>query len=291
MRLAVSMYSYHGAVRDGRLDLPGFIRRAKLDGADGVELLDFFYKDNGLDADALVVSRAQAKEALAETGLPVPIFSVGNNLAQPDPRERQAQINRIRFGVDEARSYGAGVVRVFAGDVRQGVTFEEARAWIIDGLSEAADYAHERSIKLALENHGQLAGRGEQVREIIEEVRQRTGHDALGANPDFGNFVLVDDAPADAVRAEASLAYMAHFKDFALAPSDYREWTFTSLGGKRYLGCVVGEGVVDLPGCLTALREAGFDGWLSVEYEGVEDCLTGAPRSIAAAKALLSGTA
>lgn len=291
MRLAVSMYSYHGAVRDGRLDLAGFIRRAKDDGAEGVELLDFFYKDNGQDADALVASRAEAAEALDETGLPVPIFSVGNNLAQADPAERRAQVDRIRFGVDEARHYGAEVVRVFAGDVSDGVTFADARAWIVDGLCDASRYAHERYIKLALENHGQLAGRGEQVREIIEEVRQRTGIDALGANPDFGNFVLVDDSPAEAVRAEASLAYMAHFKDFALAPADYKEWTFTSLGGTRYLGCVLGEGVVDLPGCLLALRDGGFDGWLSVEYEGVEDCFTGAPRSIAAAKALLSGTA
>lgn len=290
MRLAVSMYSYHGAVRDGRVDLPGFIYRAKADGADGVELLDFFYNGNGLDADALIRDRDAALAALAETGLPVPIFSVGNNLAQPDPAERQAHVDRIRFGVDEALHFGAEVVRVFAGDVREGVTFEDARAWIVDGLCEAADYAQERGIKLALENHGKLAGRGEQVRALIEEVRNRTGHDALGANPDFGNFVLVDDSPADAVRAEAAFAYMAHFKDFSEAPADYADWTFTSLSGGRYLGCGVGEGIVDLPGCIAALKEVGFEGWLSVEYEGTEDCLAAVPRSIARAKALLSGT-
>lgn len=290
MRLAVSMYSYFGAVRDGRLDLPTFIHRAKRDGADGVELLDFFYRDNGRDAEARDHDRGLAALALAETGLPVPIFSVGNNLAQPDAADREAHIDRIRFGVDEALHYGAGVVRVFAGDVREGVTFDDARAWIVEGLCRGADYAHERGIKLALENHGKLAGRGEQVRALIEEVRDRTGHDALGANPDFGNFVLVDDSPAEAVRAAAPLAYMAHFKDFAEAPSDSLEGTFASLGGKRYVGACVGEGVVDLAGCLGALHEAGFNGWLSVEYEGTEDCLTAVPRSIAAAKALLSGT-
>lgn len=291
MRLAVSMYSYYGAVKDGRLDIPSFIHRAKADGADGVELLDFFYRDNGRDAEALVRDRALAKEALAESGLPIPIFSVANNLAQPDPKDRVLHVDRIRFGVDEALEYRAQTVRVFAGDVRDGITFEDARTWIIEGLCQAADYAHERGIRLALENHGQLAGRGEQVRDLIDEVRQRTGHAAFGANPDFGNFVLVDDSPADAVRAEAAYAYMAHFKDFIEAPADYAEWTFNSLAGKRYLGCVVGEGVVDLAGCIRALDEAGFDGWLSVEYEGVEDCLTAVPRSIAAAKALLTGTA
>ncbi|MCC7434364.1 MAG: sugar phosphate isomerase/epimerase [Methanoregulaceae archaeon] len=290
MRLAVSMYSYFGAVKDGRIDLPSFIHRAKADGAEGVELLDFFYKDNGRDEEARDHDRGLAALALAETGLPVPIFSVGNNLAQSDPADREAQVDRIRFGVDEALHYGAGVVRVFAGDVREGITFEDARAWIVEGLCSGADYAHERGMKLALENHGKLAGRGEQVRALIEEVRDRTGHAALGANPDFGNFVLVDDSPADAVRAEAAFAYMAHFKDFSEAPASHEGWAFTSLAGKRYLGSCLGEGVVDLAGCLDALRDAGFDGWLSVEYEGTEDCLTAVPRSIARAKALLSGT-
>ena len=31
--------------------------------------------------------------------------------------------------------------------------------------------------------------------------------------------------------------------------------------------CALGDGVVDIPGCLEALREIGFDGWISIEHE------------------------
>lgn len=287
MRIAVSMYSYNAAVQAGRLDLPGFIREASQAGADGVELLDYYYPSGGQDAEGVERSRAAAKEALAETGLPVPIFSVGNNFAKPDPQERESQVGRIRFGVDEALAYGAGVVRVFAGDVAPGLTFDQVRVWIVEGLASASIYAHERGVRLALENHGKLAGRGDQVRGLIDDVRAICGNDALGANPDTGNFLLVDQPSHEAIVQVAPVAIMVHFKDFAPAPADYEGWTYESLAGKRYLGACVGEGLVELEMCINNLRDAGFDGWLSVEYEGLEDPLVAVPRSIANARRFL----
>ena len=31
---------------------------------------------------------------------------------------------------------------------------------------------------------------------------------------------------------------------------------------------------MNVPECLKTLRAAGYDGWLSVEFEGIEDCIT-----------------
>ena len=283
MRLAVSMYSYNAAVNDGRLDIPAFIREAKRIGADGVELLDFYYKDLG----RLAEDRQAAKDALAETGLPVPIFSVANNFAKTEPGEREEQLRRITFGVDEALEYGAGVVRVFAGDLAEGITFDQARAWIVEGLTEASAYAHRHGIRLALENHGKLAGRGDQIRDLILDVRQRAGNDALGANPDTGNFLLVDQPSHEAIAQVAEFANMVHFKDFVAAPEGYEGWTFASLGGAKFLGSCIGEGLVDLGRCVSTLKDAGFDGWLSLEYEGPEDPLSAVSRSLENARRYL----
>ena len=259
MKLSVSMYCYVRAVQEGRLDLVGFVREAKRIGADGVELLDFFYKDPNSEREAV-------KAALVENGLPCPIFSVANNFVKPTAEERSAQTDRIRFGVDEAVFYGAQTVRVFAGDVTEGVTFEQARTWIVDGLAVAADYAQERGKRLALENHGKLAGRSDQVRGLIEDVRAKCGHDAMCANPDTGNFVLVDQDSLEAVGDLAEVAAMVHFKDFVRGPGPY-----VSLAGTAFQGTVIGEGEVDLGGCVAALKQRGFQGWLSLEYEGTGD--------------------
>ena len=268
MRLGVSMWSYYRPWKEGRIDIPGFVREAKKIGAEGVELLDFFYKDADAERDAI-------QEALDETNLPVPIFSVANNFAKLTQEERDAQLKRIQFGVDEARRWGSKTVRVFAGDVAEGITFDQARNWIIEGLAEASKYAHERKVKLALENHGTLAGRAEQVRGLIDAVRSRSGNDALGANPDLGNFVLVNQLSHEAVSDLAPLANMVHFKDFNLG-----EGPFVALDGTKYIGAAVGEGVVNLEQCLLELRVGKFDGWLSVEYEGAEDSFTAVPRCL-----------
>src|SRR3954453_18297312 len=104
MKIGVSMWSYVHAHKLGKLDIPAFIHEAKRAGADGVELLDFFYRD-------VVTDRQNAMQALKETGMPSPIFSISQNFAKPPAEERRAQLEKIKFGVDEAMHYGSGVVR------------------------------------------------------------------------------------------------------------------------------------------------------------------------------------
>jgi sugar phosphate isomerase/epimerase len=273
------MWSYFRPWKAGDLDIPGFVREAKRAGAEGVELLDFFYKN----AEA---ERPLIKAALEETGLPVAIFSVAQNFAKAEPAQRIAELEKIKFGVDEALFYGAGVVRVFAGDVAEGITYDDARHWIIEGLSFASEYAHARGIDLALENHGTLAGKGDQVAELIDDVRARAGNDALGANPDTGNFLLIDPPSHLAVAKVAPFAKMVHFKDFRYAQHPEEGFAYGP-EGKRFVGTALGEGEVDLGACIAALKNVGFDGWLSLEYEGEEDPFTAVPRSLEIAKRFL----
>ena len=59
--------------------------------------------------------------ALAETGLPVGVYSVANNFVKPDAAERAASVQKITDGVDNALHFGAKTVRVFAGDITAGI--------------------------------------------------------------------------------------------------------------------------------------------------------------------------
>jgi len=277
MRLGVSMWSYFHAWKAGRINIQSFIEHAAASGAEGVELLDFFYQGE------VAAGRELARAGMEATGLPVPIFSVSNNFAKADPAERLAQVDQIKFGVDEANHYGAKVVRVFAGDVAEGITFDQARGWIIEGLRLAAEYAKAQGVKLALENHGTLAGKSAQVRGIIDDV----GVSSLGANPDTGNFLLVGQDSAAAIADLAPVANMVHFKDFRRALPNYEGFAYYAQDGTKYVGTSLGEGDVDLAKCITHLHEAGFTGWLSLEFEGEEDPLTAVPRSLESARRFL----
>lgn len=270
------MWSYYAVWKRGEMDIPGFIQECKRLGVDGVELLDFFWKDRAAETPAV-------RAALAETGLSVGVYSVSNEFVNPNAEERAAQVAVIKAGVDSALEYGAKVVRVFGGNVREGVTYEQGLAWIIEGLSAAAEYAYANGITLALENHGLLAGKSAQVETILRAVASP----ALKANPDTGNFLLTHEASHDAVERLATRAAMVHFKDFQIMPDDYTGFAYTSIEGFKLAGTAIGEGEVSLEDCVRSLREAGFDGWLNIEYEGAEDPLTAVARSVAYTKQLL----
>ncbi len=277
MKLSVSMYSCVRAVRAGQLDLMSFVDYAAAQGVAGVELLNIFWTDPEREIP-------QVKRRIADAGLEVAAYSINNDFIRPDANDRAAELTGVKRGVDIARELGVNLLRVFSGDAREGVSHQQGMGWILEGLSAGAEYAAERGVTLALENHGRFAGRSDQVRHIIDSV----GSPALRLNFDTGNFLLVGQDSVEAARELAPWAVLAHLKDMRPAEADDTGHIFTDPSGRRLTGSVVGAGLVDLAGVIRALRDGGYAGWLSLEFEGAEDALTlGVPRSLAHARRLL----
>ena len=277
MKLGLSMYSYVRAYQSGQIDIPGFIQESKRLGVQGVELLDFFWRDPTRDLP-------EVRAALQDTGLPVGVYSVANNFVQAGEAARAEEVKKITDGVDYAVQFGAKAVRVFSGNLAPEYTYEQCLLWIIAGLKEAAAYAYDQGVTLALENHGQLAGRSEQVELILNSVASP----ALKANPDTGNFLLVHQASHLAVAALAHRAAMVHFKDFRVVPDNYAGFAYVGTEGLKFAGTAIGEGEVDLVDCVSSLHQAGFDGWLNIEYEGEEDPFSAVSRSVGYTRQLLA---
>ncbi|MEM4407587.1 MAG: sugar phosphate isomerase/epimerase family protein [Candidatus Caldarchaeum sp.] len=281
-KLALSMWSYVRAWRRGDIDIPGFLEVAKGMGIAGVELLDVFFAD-----DAKWMAQTKEVAHLARSmGMQLPIFSVSNDFTEEGKESYTRNLEKVQKGIERAVLLGAEVVRVFAGGGENVQDHQVAYARVVEGLSSASEYAKSRGVRLALENHGRFAGRGDQVITLIREVRAKTRTATLGSNPDPANFLLADEEPHSGVSMVAPVAYMAHLKDFAPAHED-KGHVFISMEGKRYVGVPLGDGIVPLRKCLQTLREAGFRGWVSVEYEAEEDERTGIPKSLAVARNIL----
>ncbi|MBE3597501.1 MAG: sugar phosphate isomerase/epimerase [Limnochordaceae bacterium] len=233
MKSAVSMWSLHREAYAGRLDVAGFVRWAQGAGFGAVELLDVFWKDEPREVPEI-------RALVDQTGLVVAAYDATNDFAWPDAARRAEQVQRVRRAVDTAVRLAAPVVRVFSGDLKPDVRWEDARGWVIEGLRECAGYARQAGVVLALENHGKLAGRSEQLLDIVRSVNSP----ALRLNLDPSNFVLAHEDPLQAVRLLAGLAVHAHVK-----------------GGDEVPWQAVAE----------ELRRAGFQGYLSIEFEGQGD--------------------
>lgn len=271
------MWSVVQTVKAGQMTLPQFIDFVAAQQAQGVELLDYFWTDEAAEIP-------QVKRQIADVGLEMAVYSIGNDFFYADEADRKRQLDALKHGVDVANQLEVGLMRVFSGHHREGHTLEEGYQWIIEGLSAGAEYAHSKGVILALENHGLMAGRSDQVKQMIEEVNSP----ALRANLDTGNFLLVGQNPTEAARELADLVALVHLKDFRKADPGQTTHVYTGLDGVGYTGEVTGKGMVDLKAIIDILRQANYTGWLSLEYEGAADPITiGVPQSLQAARELI----
>ncbi|MGB9681624.1 MAG: sugar phosphate isomerase/epimerase family protein [bacterium] len=278
MRLGVSIWSLHRLYFSGEMDTVKFIEYAGTLEIDGVELLDSFWKNREEEF-------SKVKEALAKYNLEVGAYAISNDFVSDDRTQREKELEKIYNGVDMALKLNTNIVRVFSGNLREPYPYEQAKEWIIEGLSEGAKYAEKHNVILALENHGLLAGRSSQVKEIIETV----GSKSLRATIDIGNFLLVNQSPVEAVRELAPLASHIHLKDFKIVGEEYQGQAYKGIGGVRLVGAIVGEGEVDLTEVLKILHNTGYKGYLSLEFEGSEDPKYGTEESIKNTKKILKG--
>jgi sugar phosphate isomerase/epimerase len=261
VKVGVTIYSLHQYCESGRMSVADFIDFCAGLGMDGVDLGYYWH-----DVDREL---PEARQRLDRHHLEVGAYIVGNNFAQPTAERLDAEVARVKRAVDEAVALGARTLRIFVGD-QSGAMYAQVRERVLPPLRTVADYATAHHVVLAVENHGTLAGRADEILDILRSVDSPF----LRANVDIGNWMAVGEDPVDSTQRVAPYAALCHVKDVRREDG-------------RLVPCAVGEGDVDLVGCFAALREGGYDGYLSVEYENPEDATEGTRCSVAATRRAL----
>ena len=262
MRIGVMAYSFAGALRRGEMTLPRVLEFVAALGVREVELVD-------AQVDALGVE--PVRDRLRALGLSVSCYDIVRaDPVQSTEAERQAAEAKLRAGLDDAASLGAGVTLVVPGPYRVGVERERAKAELAATLTRLTGYAAERGIALTIEDFGVEAATGCTSDSLLELCRAAPG---LGVTYDSGNFVFGGQSPLEAWDTLAPLVRHVHVKDFVVAKPEraaadrYRR----SLSGEAYMGAVLGHGLIANAEIVARIRAGGYGGSLSVEYEGPDD--------------------
>jgi sugar phosphate isomerase/epimerase len=268
--IAASSYSFHRLVKSGELKLLDAARLAREAGADAIE----FALGGSLSPPLSAPMAADLARTATDSGMPITGICIAAELLRGDQTARQAAINAVLVQLEAAASMG---VKRFRHDATLGPengdlsdrAFDEAIALLAPACHAIAEYAAALGIRSSIENHGRFVQHAERVLRLIRAVE----HPSFGLTFDIGNSLF---APQDPVRAAALLAPKAitvHVKDFQIHPSataganDPGLWP-TWPGGPFVRGCIVGEGDLDVPGCIAAVVVAGFEGPFVVEFEG-----------------------
>ena len=110
----------------------------------------------------------------------------------------------------------------------------------------------------------------------VEEMILAVGHENYGWLVDIGNFACADEDSVQAVGIAAPYAFHVHAKDFLKKPGtliDPGTGWFRSRSGHYLRGTIAGHGDIPIAQCVYALRRVGYDGFLSLEFEGMEENL------------------
>ena len=288
-----SSYSFHAKLSTGEMTLADVIDWVAASEGEHLELASLSDDPDSplpnIASDPAFVDEIRAKAQSA--GVTLSNLAIGANFFLEDAEELAQQIARVKEYVDLADRLGIRLMRhdvvAHAGHPGDDTPlFEQALPQIVTASKEIAQYAATKNITTNLENHGFFVQSADRIRRIIHAVDEPNFRTTL----DVGNFVCVDEAPEVSVPQNLPYAMVVHFKDFYIRPADASpgEGWFRSRGGKHLRGAVVGTGDIDLRSVARSLKESGFSGYASIEFEGWEDCLLGCERGIANAKRLLA---
>ena len=277
MKLAVSAYSYaKSKISDGER-----IRRAAETGFAGIEFTELLEGQEVTHEEKLAYAIMLRREAEA-CGLAIVAYAIGANMYRGDREADKAEIARLKREVEVAAALGAGVMRhdVVNTEVVNGrvVSFDRMLPTIAENIREVTEYAQTKGVRTCSENHGRLI----QDIDRMEKIYNTVGHENYGLLLDIGNFACADEDSAMAVSRVAPFAFHAHAKDFTKRSFAEGPATgyFQTRGCNYLKGEAVGEGDIPVKQCIAILKRAGYDGFLSIEYEGAEDCMIGIKKGL-----------
>ena len=273
MKISVSSYSFSQLLNSGEHSQLTLIALAKEMGFDAIEFTDLCPPDG-------VTEEEYAKQIKAEServGLPVSSYTIGADFLKAENLENE--IARVCKKVDIASILGVKVMRHdattgFNEEDRHYKGFDEALPVLIKGCKAVTDYAKQYGIRTCVENHGFFCQDSVRVEKLITGVADEN----FGALIDIGNFACADDPSPIAVGRLAPYVKYVHAKDFHIKSGNGfnpGRGFFRSRGGKYLRGAIIGHGDIPVMQCLSILKNSGYDGYVSIEFEGMENALDG----------------
>lgn len=266
-------------------------------GADGAEIVvqDGYQSGIPCDCDEKILAEIKqcAKEHSIEICCLTPYNSYFNSL---DEEKRQAEIEGIRKVIDACHYLGAHYIRIYGGNLAAGDTerLEERRNKLIESLRYLGDLAQEKEVTLLVENHfNTMAVSAHDSAELIRDV----DHPAVRILYDQANLTFTEnEGYEEAIACQQQYVSYLHVKDLVFKEGvsfSSSEVSHPDESERNVYTRIVGEGTIEWPEILKRIREQGYDGWLSLEYErrwhpdDIPDASIGMKQSISYLRKLL----
>jgi sugar phosphate isomerase/epimerase len=249
-QISLAEWSLHRALFGKQLDNLDFpVVARKNYGISVVEYVNQFFKDKAENTSYLNDLLTRCKDNGVTNHL-IMIDGEGG-LAELDDKVRQKAVENHYKWVDAAKYLGCITIRVNAhGEGSK----EDVQKAAVEGLGRLGEYGEKAGINIIVENHGGYSSDGQWLAGVMKMVNKKN----VGTLPDFGNFCLKRGENYSCLEEYDRYKGTSELMPFAKGVSA-KTYDFDAEGN-----CIE----TDYYKMLKIIKNAGFRGYIGIEYEG-----------------------
>ena len=249
MKLSCLPVSLYNDIFTGKSSVTDWIQYGAELGLDAVDFsIKFFPKR---DTETIKQTRA----ALEKYNITPCMIACYSDFTHPDPAQRAQELTDLKADIALAKALGVEFLRVTAGQNHPGTERAVGVQWVTDGFRHAIDAAEKHGITLAYENHTKGAPWDywdfSQPTEIFLEILDALSDTPLGVCFDTANPLVLSEDVLALLEQVVHRIVVVHIFDL------------------REVGVFdpvrVGTGASPIPQVFSRMKQAGYDGWLSIE--------------------------
>lgn len=261
MQVAISMRSVHESLVQGEMSVTDFLKYAASLAVDGVELDDIYLEDANI---------TQIRELLAETGLKVSCYDIHHGAKPLQPEDREAVLRKIKEELAVAELLGAQHVQIVGEVFKPEVAALYVETLISDLVEMVLPALRGSNLILAVENPASVNFQSHQLAELLRQI----GDPQVKIGFNMANSLVAGEDPEGAL--ERLKEHIAHVRAVDVRMADRDEEPQSG----SYVGCVFGLGLVPLDKLFQVLQAQGYEGWIALEFTGLEEAHFGTEASL-----------
>ena len=256
-KLSLAQWSLHRYVKDEKKSPFHFASQAKEMGFEGLEYVSQLYTDEieELGFDVVIDSLNNISKKESMQNILIMVDDEGD-LADPDENKRNQAVENHKKWVDAAAKLGCHSIRVNTFGTNDP---EIWKTTVVDGLKKLSEYAATKNINILCENHGWLSSNPVALMAAIKAVNMKN----CGTLPDFGNWCVkrtdINEKWGDCAEVYPDKYQGTKMMMPAAMAVSAKSYNFDEGGN---------ETTIDFVKMLQIVKDAGYTGFVGVEYEG-----------------------
>ena len=266
--ISLAEFSFAGELMSGKMTNMEFPARTKNEfGINVLEYVSMFFNNKHTDQTYL----KELKQRCDDLGMKNNLIMVdGANIADLDATKRQQAIEAHYAWVDAAKFLGCSAIRVNFGDTSKAISgvaddpADEAAKTAADGYHKLLEYAAKSTMNVIVENH---FGNTTNIDWLVGIMKQVNMPNA-GVLPDFGNFCAQRSKPeTNDIKGIMSTKCVKEYDRYEGVKKmmPYAK----GISAKTHKFDAKGnETETDFRRMFKIIKEAGFKGYVGIEYEG-----------------------